>query len=212
MKLKICGITRLHDAMDAVEAGASAVGFIFARSSPRYISPAGAGAIVRRLPSHVSTVGVVVNLPRTEIMSVIAESSIAVLQFHGTEQPEELVGYRVPVYKAFRVGDHFDGSRVKQYPGDTFLLDTAVPGVPGGTGVSFDWTIAHAASAFGRLILAGGITEQNVARAVIDVRPWAIDISSGVERSPGIKDKDKIVRLCAKIVASGGMIDQSPMF
>jgi phosphoribosylanthranilate isomerase len=212
MRVKICGITRVVDALDAVETGASAVGFIFVRSSPRYISPARALTIVKELPSGVPAVGVVADLQREEIMRLLDEAGVNALQFHGNETPEELSGFPVPVYKAFRVGQAFDAAQIAEYSGGTFLLDTAVPGKVGGTGVTFDWQIARRAKQYGRLILAGGINEFNVARAVMEVQPFAIDVNSGVETAPGIKDGEKIKRLFAAIPR--GISDSStiPMF
>jgi phosphoribosylanthranilate isomerase len=199
MRVKICGITRVNDALDAVEAGASAVGLIFVRSSPRCIPPARAHAIVKELPSNVRAVGVVADLLREEILRILDEAGIHALQFHGNEKPEDLSGYPVPVYKAFRVGQTFDAAQIEAYPGGTFLLDTAVPGKVGGTGVTFDWQVAWRAKHYGRLILAGGINEFNVARAVMEVQPFAVDVNSGVESAPGIKDVEKIKRLFAAI-------------
>ena len=195
MIVKICGITRLDDALAAAEEGASAVGFIFARPSPRYIGPEEAGEIVSRLPPFVTPVGVFVNGTRVEVMSAIARSGIRCLQFHGEETPEETAGYPVPVIKAFRVGDGFDLSLLATYNVPAFLLDASVPGMRGGTGKTFDWAIARDASQYGRVMLGGGITPGNALRAVRTTRPYALDVSSGVEISPGIKDRTKIREL-----------------
>jgi phosphoribosylanthranilate isomerase len=198
MIVKICGITRLDDALAAAEEGASAVGFIFARSSPRFVGPDEAGEIIRRLPPFVSPVGVFVNEERAHVMSALARSGIRCIQFHGDETPEETAGYPVPVIKAFTVGDRFDPGIIMSYPGPAWLLDASVPGMRGGTGNTFDWSVARDASQYGRIILGGGITPGNALSAIHAARPYALDVSSGVETSPGLKDRTKIRSLMAE--------------
>ncbi len=198
MIVKICGITRLDDALAAAEEGASAVGFVFARSSPRCVGPDEAGEIIRCLPPFVTPVGVFVNEERAQVMSAIARSGIRCIQFHGEETPEETAGYPVPVIKAFAVGDRFDPAIITSYPGPAWLLDASVPGMRGGTGKTFDWSLARDASQYGRIILGGGITPDNALSAIHAARPYALDVSSGVERSPGIKDRTKIRALMAE--------------
>lgn len=192
MIVKICGITRPDDALAAAEEGASAVGFIFVRSSPRYVEPEKAGEIIRRLPPFVTPVGVFVNEERAHVISVIACSGIRCLQLHGEESPEDASGYPVPVIKAFRVGDGFDPALLADYAVSAYLLDASVPGMHGGTGKTFDWAVAREASRYGRIILGGGITPGTAALAIRAARPYALDVSSGVEISPGIKDRSKI--------------------
>ncbi len=192
MRVKICGITRREDAESAIEAGAGALGFVFIPSSRRYITPADAGTIVRSLPPLVSTVGVFADAPRHDVLSAIRNSGISCLQFHGHERPEEMRGYPLPVYKAFRVAPDFDVNMLATFPGPAYLLDTFVEGEVGGTGRSFDWQVAVGAKRFGQIILAGGLTPENVTEAIRVVSPYAIDVSSGVEDSPGVKNRERI--------------------
>jgi phosphoribosylanthranilate isomerase len=195
MKVKICGITRGEDALAAVRAGADAVGFIFSPTSPRYIDPEKAAAIIRLLPGNVTPVGVFVNSPRREIEEVISIAGIRCLQLHGEETAAETGGYDFPVIKAFRVGPHFDPAALSGYTVGAFLLDTYAAHKHGGTGEVFDWTIAREAAARGRIILSGGLNPENVLDAVAAASPFAIDVNSGVEEAPGIKDHDRITRL-----------------
>jgi phosphoribosylanthranilate isomerase len=195
MIVKICGITRLEDALASAEEGAAAVGFIFVRSSPRYIDAAAAADIIMNLPPFICPVGVFVNEVRGKVLATIERTGIRCLQFHGEETPADTAGYPVPVIKAFHVHDQFDPSVMSSYPLPAYLLDTSVGGMHGGTGKTFDWRKAQEASRFGRIILSGGITPENAAVASRAVRPYAVDVSSGVESSAGIKDRQKIRNL-----------------
>ncbi len=195
MKTKICGITNIDDALCAVELGADALGFIFVESSPRYISPAAAHAIIRALPPFVVPVGVVMNTQRAAIRAIAEESGIGCVQLHGDEQPEEMTGLGVPAYKSFRVDGKFSPEILRRYPGPAYLLDTYAEGGLGGTGKTFDWDIAVGAKAFGKIILAGGLNPENIAGAIRKIRPYAVDINSGVEISPGKKDRIKLQEL-----------------
>jgi phosphoribosylanthranilate isomerase len=201
LKVKICGITRRDDAVAAVDAGANAVGFIFSRSSPRYIDPAKAGGIIDVLPKNVTPVGVFVNAPREEIEQAIAVSGIRCLQLHGEETVGDTGGFSLPVVKAFRVGPRFDPGALSEYMVAAFLLDTHAPDKHGGTGRVFDWNIAREAKAHGRVILSGGLNPSNVLEAIKVAEPFAIDVNSGVETRPGIKDHEKIARLFAAVRA-----------
>jgi phosphoribosylanthranilate isomerase len=192
MRVKICGITRMEDALAAADAGADAVGFIFYRSSTRYIAPADAAKIIEKLPPFVCPVGVFVNAGREEIARTILLTGIRCLQLHGDEAPGEALGYTLPVIKSFRAAPGFDASVIASYKLTAFLLDASVPGMYGGTGKTFDWEMARDASRYGRVILSGGITPANVADAVRTVKPYAVDVSSGVESSPGVKDRGRI--------------------
>ena len=192
MRVKICGITRMEDALEAADLGAAAVGFIFFRESPRYIAPEDAARIIRNLPPFVTPVGVFVNETRDAVSRAIERSGVRSLQFHGEESPEETTGYPLPVVKSFRVGDDFDPAAIARYALPAYLLDASVRGMYGGTGRTFDWRKAVEASRFGRIILGGGITPENAAEAVRAVHPYAIDVSSGVEASPGIKDSRRM--------------------
>jgi phosphoribosylanthranilate isomerase len=207
MKVKICGITRMEDAMAAVEAGAAAVGFVFVSSSRRFVTPRDAARIIRALPSSVTPVGVVADTPKDLLTEIVRRSGVRVVQFHGAETPEMLTGYGSPAYKAFRVGPGFETGILGTYPGEVVLLDAFVDGVQGGTGRSFDWSIAVQATKMRKVILAGGITPATVGAAIEQVRPFAVDVSSGVESSPGIKDRRKITSLFAAIRAAGAQED-----
>ena len=195
MRVKICGITRSEDAVYAVNAGADALGFIFVRSSPRYITPEAARSIILALPPFVTPVGVFVNGARAEVLEVVEETGIRCLQLHGQETPDETEDFPVPVYKAFRVSVDFNPEILKEYHTTAYLLDTYVEGKDGVTGRIFDWKIATKAKRYGRIILGGGITPMNIADAIRIVSPYAIDVSSGVESSPGVKDRGKILQL-----------------
>lgn len=193
LKIKICGITNVEDAQVAVEAGADALGFMFYEASPRFITPEKAAEIVRALPSWISKVGVFVNPPADLVMSALGGCALNLLQFHGEESPEFCASFGVTTMKAFRVRDAASLAPMKNYRTDIFLLDSHVDGQPGGTGEKFDWSLAVDAKKFGRPIyLAGGLTPRNVAEAVHEVRPYGVDVSSGVESSPGKKNHAKI--------------------
>jgi len=203
MKVKICGLTCLEDAMLAVEAGASALGFIFHPASKRYITPAEVGKITPMIPSTVTTVGVFVDALREEILRTVRDSGVQSAQVHGQQRAEDLQSYPFPVYKGFRVSPSFDVSVLSRYSLPLFLLDTFVEGVHGGTGRTFDWTVAARAARYGRIMLAGGITSGNVLVAIEQARPYAVDVNSGVEAEVGRKDRAKIKALFAAIRAAG---------
>ena len=193
VRSKICGITRIEDALAAVEAGADALGFVFYAKSPRAVTALQARAIIAALPPFVTTVGLFVNASACELNETLDAVPLDLLQFHGDETPEQCQGYHRPYIKALRVkaGDDIAGT-CKAYAGASgILLDAYVEGVPGGTGQAFDWSlIPRDLSA--PIILAGGLTVENVAGAIVQVRPYAVDVSGGVEKSKGIKDHDKI--------------------
>jgi phosphoribosylanthranilate isomerase len=195
MKVKICGITREEDARLAVRAGADALGFIFVKTSKRWIPPERAAAIITDLPSQVLPVGVFVNTPVEEIRRMMDITGIRLVQLHGDETPQEASDLGAPVWKAFRVGPAFDVTTLAAYTVDGYLLDTMVDGMMGGTGKIFNWQIAVGAKQYGPVILSGGITPDNVQQAIREVSPYAIDVSSGVEASPGRKDPARISRL-----------------
>ena len=203
MKVKICGITHLDDALTAAEAGADALGFIFVRNSPRYVNPEAAGSIIRNLPPFVVPVGVFVNGRREDILETIQRSGIRCLQMHGEESPEATEGFPFPVWKGFRVSAAFRSELLSRYHTSAYLLDAFVEGMRGGTGKVFDWRIALEAKKFGRIILSGGLSPQNVADAVRTVNPYAIDLNSGVESTPGVKNKEKIFELFHRLRDAG---------
>ena len=192
VRVKVCGITRMEDATAAVEAGADALGFIFHKDSPRNISPTEAGAIVRALPPFVSTVGGFVNRVQEEVADFMKKAGLAVAQLHGDESPE-FCTFFPRVIKAVRVRGAEDLAGLSSYTCvSAFLLDAYSSEAYGGTGRRLDWTLAEAAAKTKRIILAGGLDPGNVEEAVRTVRPYGVDVSSGVESSPGIKDHDLI--------------------
>jgi phosphoribosylanthranilate isomerase len=191
--VKVCGITRLDDAEAAVAAGARALGFVIWPSSPRFIDPHRARAIVAALPPFVTSVGVFVNQPIEYINGVASLVRLGAVQLHGDETPDHLSRIARPVVKAIGLNDLTADDAADGWPARvTVLLDVHDPRRRGGTGHTVDWTIASAIAARRPAMLAGGLTADNVAEAVARVRPFGIDVSSGVERSPGIKDHGRI--------------------
>ncbi|VVM39952.1 N-(5'-phosphoribosyl)anthranilate isomerase [Pseudomonas fluorescens] len=193
VRSKICGITRIEDALAAVEAGADAIGFVFYAKSPRAVTVQQARAIIKALPPFITTVGLFVNASRCELGEILDAVPLDLLQFHGDEAVEDCEGWHRPYIKALRVkaGDDI-AAAVDAYPSASgVLLDTYVEGVPGGTGEAFDWSLIPQGLSK-PLILAGGLTPENVAGAVARVKPYAVDVSGGVEASKGIKDHAKI--------------------
>ena len=189
-RVKICGITREQDASAAIECGADALGFVFYEPSPRHVSVERAAAIARRLPPFVTTVALFVDADTGLIDRVVGEVGVDLLQFHGHESPEDCARHRRPWIRAIamRPGMDLIAVQARFAAGRGLLLDAYRPGVPGGTGETFDWnripdTLAP------RIVLAGGLNVSNVGRAV---RPFAVDVSGGVEAAKGIKDPDKI--------------------
>jgi phosphoribosylanthranilate isomerase len=193
IRVKICGITSHEDAWAAVEAGADALGFIFVEGTPRYIEPEAAAAIATRMPPFVTTVGVFVDRTADEIERIMRASGLSLAQLHGHESPDACDHLGVPFIKAVRIQGEQDLEALHIYPqARAFLLDTYVAGRPGGTGRTFPWEIAAMAARQARVILSGGLTPDNVALAVAHVRPYAVDVCSGVEASPGRKDHQKV--------------------
>lgn len=193
VRSKICGITRIEDALAAAQAGADAIGFVFYAKSPRAVDVRQARAIIAELPPFVTTVGLFVNASRCELNEILEVVPLDLLQFHGDETPQDCEGYHRPWIKALRVrpGDDLEAA-CQLYPGARgILLDTYVAGVPGGTGEAFDWSLvpAHLSKP---IILAGGLSADNVGQAIAQVRPYAVDVSGGVEQAKGIKDAAKI--------------------
>ncbi|BAO44214.1 phosphoribosylanthranilate isomerase [Thiolapillus brandeum] len=194
-RVKICGITREQDALAAVRAGADALGFVFYPPSPRHVEVAQARQIIRSLPPFVTTVALFVNADRGSIAEVVQETGIDLIQFHGHECPDYCAEHGRPWIKAIRMQDGLDPDKaMADYAGaQALLLDAYRPGVPGGTGETFDWRRIPEHLA-GRIILAGGLTPDNIAHAVRQVKPYAVDVSGGVEAEKGIKDADAIQR------------------
>lgn len=192
-RVKICGITRPQDALAAARHGADAIGLVFYAPSPRAVDIATARAIVRVLPPFVSVVALFVNAAADQIRSVLSEVSVDLLQFHGDELPQDCEGFGKPWIKAVAMREDIDLTEVAaRYRGAAGLLvDAYHPGVAGGTGEVFDWSRIPATLGL-PLVLAGGLSPDNVTRAIQQVQPYAVDVSSGVERHKGIKDEDKV--------------------
>ena len=189
VRVKICGITHIDDAMAAIDLGADALGFVFFKGSPRYITPARCASIIAKLPPYISTVGVFVDAAVTEIEKIVSDACLDIIQLHGDETPETCQASR-RVVKAIRVKSIDSLEPLKAFEGhvSAFLLDAFAPDALGGTGLKFNWDIAVEAKQFGRIILAGGLTPANVQQAVDHVRPYGVDVSSGVEAEKGRKD------------------------
>lgn len=209
VRAKICGITRTEDARVAIDHGAHALGFVFAPSSPRALTQDQAAVLVRSLPPFVSKVGLFVDASREEVLDVAARVGLDTVQLHGDEDPETcaVVQQVVPVVKAFRVQGPETVIQMEAYRGcvAAFLLDAYVPGRHGGTGTRFDWAQAVEAKSLGvPVILAGGLDSGNVAEAIRVVRPFAVDVSSGVESAPGHKDPRRLREFLAAALASQG--------
>ena len=193
VRVKICGITRVEDALAAAAAGADAIGLVFYAKSPRAVGIEQARAIIAALPPFVTTVGLFVDIEHDELQRILASVPLDLLQFHGDESPEQCERSNRPYIKALRVkaGDDI-AAQVNRYPGAKgILLDTYVEGVPGGTGEAFDWSLVPEGLSK-PVILAGGLHAENVAAAVARVRPYAVDVSGGVEASKGIKDAERV--------------------
>jgi phosphoribosylanthranilate isomerase len=198
VRVKICGVTRGEDALAAVRLGADALGFNFWPGSKRHITAAAARGIIARLPPFVTPVGVFVNQLEGEMRAIAAETGIQVFQLHGDEPPELCARLPLPVVKAIPVDQVRALSRLLSYEVSAFLLDTPSRGY-GGSGEPFDWSLAEGVSEVAPVILAGGLTPENVAAAVRAVRPYAVDVASGVESSPGVKDMARMSRFFAAV-------------
>lgn len=194
VKIKICGITNLEDALIAVKAGADALGFVFFKGSPRYISPEAAALIISSLPPFVQIVGLFVNEELETVNSIADLCGIDVVQLHGDESPKYCQGVKRRVIKAFRVKDASILTEIADYHVAGYLLDAWSKTEYGGTGKTFNWDIAAKAAKSYNIILAGGLTAENVAKAIDFVAPFAVDVSSGVENAPGKKDTELVKR------------------
>lgn len=193
-RVKICGITRLEDAELAVELGAAALGFNFYAPSPRYITPAKAREITRRLPPFVMSVGVFADEPDAgRILALAREAGLNAIQVRGPRLPDagELLD-EYPLIVAVPVHAQFQAAELGALKASAFLLDAYDPQLLGGTGKTFDWNLAREAARYGRIVLAGGLTPENVGPAIRAARPFAVDVASGVESSPGVKDAGKL--------------------
>jgi len=198
--IKICGITNEQDARAAAQFGADALGFIFA-PSPRRISPEKARRIIKALPPLVQTVGVFVDQDLGEVSSVAEMCGLDILQFHGSESAEYCRRFNQRVIKAVRLRSSQDLKDLAKYDGvvQALLLDTYLPDKVGGTGMTFNWQWAVEAREYGRIILAGGLSPENVAAAISMVKPFGVDASSSLEQSPGVKDHEKMMQFIERV-------------
>lgn len=204
-RAKICGITRIEDALAATAAGADAIGLVFYEKSPRAVTVEQAAGICAALPPFVTTVGLFVNAEAAEVEAVMQQAPLDLLQFHGDESAGYCRGFSRPYIKAVRMAEGIDLHAVAATYGDArgLLVDSYQKGVPGGTGHAFDWARIPAGLEM-PVILAGGLTPQNVKEAVAQVHPYAVDVSSGVEREKGIKDVDKIIAFMRGVETADG--------
>jgi phosphoribosylanthranilate isomerase len=201
MFVKVCGITRLTDALHAVDEGATALGFVFWPRSPRHVAPQRAAEIIAELPSSVTLVGVFVNEPIDGIRAMVAQTGINAVQLHGDEPPAYADALEWPLFRAV-AADEVDATCDAWSQETTLLLDTIDPVRRGGSGVPVDWARAAEVARARRLVLAGGLTPDNVMTAIRAVRPFGVDVSSGVESAPGVKDFDKVTRFIANARAA----------
>ena len=193
--VKICGITSLKDAEMAVNYSVSAIGMIFCPDSPRYVDPAEMEQWIDRIPDSVKKVGVFVNEQIDTINNITRQLKLEFIQLHGDESPEFCNGIIRPVIKVFRVGDDFDAIVLNEYDVHGFLFDTYKKGNPGGTGNRFNWDLIANLKTETPIILSGGLTPENVLNGIEAVNPAAVDVNSGVESVPGVKDEEKIKEL-----------------
>ncbi len=208
-RVKICGITREEDAQLAIDHGAAALGFNFYAPSPRYIKPAEARAIIAKLPPFVAAVGIFADEADAEAVAAIANAArVTVVQLHGPRYPRmdgALAGFAW--IRGVAVKEGFKPEDLRDLGTDTILLDAYDAKLPGGIGKSFNWSLARDARRFGTIILAGGLTPDNVGRAIQEVRPFAVDVASGVESAPGVKDPEKLRRFFHEVKQADQGID-----
>ena len=191
--VKICGLTNLNDTLDAVELGADYLGFNFYPDSPRFLPYEKALEIFQEIPTNIPKVGVFVNADPQEVLDLAIELELDLLQFHGDESPETLNPLGRPWYKAFRLKEEADLAEIPKYQCEWILVDAYSEKAYGGTGITAHWDLVHAADKFGKkIILAGGLNPENVGIAVASVKPFMVDVASGVESAPGEKDRHKM--------------------
>jgi phosphoribosylanthranilate isomerase len=198
-RIKICGITSIEDALAAAASGVDALGFVFYAKSPRAVSPEQAATIIRCLPPFVTTVGLFVNADRVTIEATIATCGLDVIQLHGDESPQDCDYSGCRVIKALRIKDSASLERAADYEVSGLLLDAWSDQVYGGSGEVFDWHLLKDFASHHPVILAGGLTPENVADAIRQVRPYAVDVSSGVEKAPGEKDFLKVAEFIRQV-------------
>ena len=202
--MKICGITSLKDAKIAVNYGASAIGLIFFQGSPRYVDPGKVKNWILDIPKNVKKVGVFVNEKIENIHSIVRDLNLDFIQLHGHESPDYCDQMIKPVIKVFRVGDDFDSNVLKDYQVAAFLFDTYQKGRPGGTGENFNWDLIADLKTNAPIILSGGLNAGNILDGIKAVNPSAVDINSGVESTPGIKDEGKVENIFSKLENTKG--------
>ncbi len=200
-RIKICGITRIEDALAAVELGVDALGFVFHQPSPRYLEPASAADIISRLPAFVAAVGVFVYEDINILHSILGLTGLSAVQLHGVESAEYCKSLGpIRCIKAIRLGSRIDLKKLDEYPREVgILLDSYEKDTPGGTGKTFDWSWAAEAQRLRPVILAGGLGPRNVIEALRRVQPFAVDASSLLEQSPGVKDHEKMAEFVASV-------------
>lgn len=202
-RVKICGITSVEDALMAVESGADAIGLVFYEPSPRYVEIAQARAIAQALPAFITKTALFVNPEQEYVQSVLENVPIDLLQFHGDERPEFCEQFHKTYIKAIRMQEETDLNHVcEQYAGSAgVLLDAYVEGVPGGTGEQFDWSWVPM-TLTKPIILAGGLNAENVEQAILQVSPWAVDVSGGVEAFKGVKSAELIQAFMQQVMST----------
>jgi len=211
MKVKVCGITSYEDAAMLVDQGVDALGFNFFPRSPRYIDPSDAQKIIRRLPPFIVTVGLFVNVAeQSEVIKTARAAGVQVLQFHGNETPDYCRGFEDwPLIKALRIGNDVIFENLEEYPVHCFLLDVKDDALFGGTGKSFDWSLAKNIRHFRPIILAGGLKPDNVREAIRVVNPYAVDVCSGVESAPGKKNLQKLTEFMNEVRNANRALNRS---
>jgi phosphoribosylanthranilate isomerase len=191
--VKICGVTNVEDALVSVDAGASAIGLNFVPSSPRRVSVADARTIARAVRGRTLVVGVVADMEVQAMRALLGDAELECLQLHGDETPAMVAALLPHAYKAVRVGTPADVERARMYPGEHLLVDARVDGALGGTGRTLDWSLVAKLATERKLTLAGGLTPDNVRDAIRAVSPYCVDVASGVDRAPGVKDHAKVI-------------------
>lgn len=212
VRVKVCGITSRDDALLAADAGADALGFIFVENTPRYVTPSEAATIIAGLPPFVCAVGVFWDHPPAQVRRVVEACGLGAVQLHGAEPPEAVAASPVPVLKTVKVGGPGDLAALDRYRPAAFVLDSPARWSEGETRVPISWTLARQAGARVRIVLSAGLTPETVAEAIRVARPFAVDVNSGVEATPGRKDPDKVRRFVRAARAAGSEFepDASP--
>lgn len=198
VKVKICGLTNLDDAIDAIELGADYLGFVFYPESKRYVKPQDFANMTVEIPSEIPKVGVFVNADPQFVIDFATQFDLALLQFHGDETPEYCRQFARPYIKALRPKNETALTLIPEYACEAVLIDSLVENAYGGSGVVGDWELTRAAKKYGKIFLSGGLTPDNVEMAIHAVKPFAVDVSSGVEASPGKKDYRKMEEFIKK--------------